>query len=323
MALSERSSRAPETPIRSFSGSGPVEARVDSDFGADSWSLGERTIDLRRRPFLMGILNVTPDSFYDGGEYDVPAAAIARAQALVAEGADCLDIGAESTRPGAEDVAPAVQIRRLSPVVRALRHLDVPLSIDTRSASVADATLELGARIVNDVSALSDPGMAKIAAEHGASLVLMHALGAPKTMQINPRYGDVVREVVAHLRERMNRAADAGVDPARIALDPGIGFGKRPADNLELIASARALRALGRPVLLGVSRKSFLGTVGGGESPADRLAASLAATVIAWQEGVRIFRTHDPAETRKALAAVIALEPFARDGALGAGGGAR
>jgi dihydropteroate synthase len=276
----------------------------------DIWTLGDTTLDLHNRPFLMGILNVTPDSFYDGGEYHAPDLAIARAQALIAEGADCLDVGAESTRPGAEDVPSALQIRRLSPVVRAIRHLGVPISIDTRSSSVADACLELGAKVINDVSALADPGMAKIAAEYGASLVLMHSLGPPRTMQEDPRYDDVVPEVVEHLRQRLVRAERAGVDASRIALDPGIGFGKRPEHNLALIASARALRELGRPVLLGVSRKSFLGAVGSGERPADRLAGSLAASVVAWQAGVRIFRTHDPAETRKALMTAIALEPY-------------
>lgn len=275
---------------------------------SSTWIVAGAELDLSRRPFLVGVLNVTPDSFYDRGAYGSPDAAIARARALIAEGVDALDIGAESTRPGADDVSAAIQIRRLSPVIRALRDDGVPISIDTRSAMVAAAMLEIGAVLVNDVSGLSDPAMSGVVAEYEASLILMHSRGVPKTMQVAPRYGDVIAEVAAFLKERLERAVASGISFSRIALDPGIGFGKRPGDNLALIANADQLLSLGRPLLLGVSRKSFLGALGAGEAPADRLAGSLAASVVAWSRGVRIFRTHDPAETRRALATVIALE---------------
>ncbi|MCC6349466.1 MAG: dihydropteroate synthase [Candidatus Eisenbacteria bacterium] len=246
----------------------------------------------------MGVLNVTPDSFSDGGRYLDPEAAIARGRELLAQGADLLDLGAESTRPGAAEVPADEQLRRLEPVVAALvREPGVVLSVDTRSAAVAARALEWGVHVVNDVSALGDPAMAGVVAPGGAGLVLMHMRGTPATMQTDLRYDDVVAEVGAHLKRRMAVAAAAGIDAERIALDPGIGFGKSAAQSLRLLARGDDLAALGRPLLVGASRKSFLARLLG-DAPADRrLEASLAAAALAVFLGARVVRAHDVAET--------------------------
>lgn len=266
------------------------------------WRCRGVAFDLSSRTLVMGVLNVTPDSFSDGGRYLEPAAAVARGRELLAQGADLLDLGAESTRPGAAAVPAAEQVRRLEPVLRALAaEPGAVLSVDTRSAEVAAAALELGAHVINDVSALGDPGMAAAVAPSGAGLVLMHMRGTPETMQRDLRYDDVVAEVIAHLRRRLEAAAAAGIDPERVALDPGIGFGKSAEQSLRLLARTDALGALGRPLLVGASRKSFLAKLLGDAPPERRLEASLAAAAIAALLGARIVRVHDVAETRRVL----------------------
>lgn len=259
------------------------------------WLLRSRTLPLDG-PLVMGIVNVTPDSFSDGGQHDTPAAALRRATRLVAEGAIVLDVGGESTRPGARPVAPEEQMGRVLPVVRLLRRElpDVALSVDTRHATVAAAALEEGVEAVNDVSALRDPEMAGVVARAGAGLVLMHMQGTPETMQRNPTYHDVAAEVAAGLAEAAGHAREAGVDARRIVLDPGIGFGKTTDHNLELIARLDVLTRAGFPVMLGPSRKGFLGELLGGERPPEeRGAATAAACVLGLVHGARLFRVHD------------------------------
>lgn len=259
--------------------------------------------DLSHRTLVMGIVNVTPDSFSDGGAFLEPEAAIAHARRLIEEGADLLDLGAESTRPGSSPVDEDEQIRRLSPVLEALAGApNTVISVDTRSSKVAARALELGAHAINDISALRDPAMARIVAEHGAGLVLMHMLGAPGTMQDEPRYDDVVREVAAFLAERCSTAEAAGVPRECIAIDPGLGFGKTLAHNLTLLASLDLLAPLRRPVVVGASRKGFLGKLTDNAPSADRLEASLAAAVLAAWQGARIMRVHDVAATKRILA---------------------
>ena len=262
------------------------------------WRCRDVAFDLSARTLVMGVLNVTPDSFSDGGRYLDPDAAIARGRELLAQGADLLDLGAESTRPGSAPVPAAEQLRRLEPVLAALAsEPGAVLSVDTRSAEVAARALELGAHVVNDVSALGDPDMAAALAPSGAGLVLMHMRGTPATMQGDLRYDDVVAEVAAHLRRRMAVAVAAGIAEERIALDPGIGFGKSAEQSLRLLARTDDLAALGRPVLVGASRKSFLARLLG-DAPADRrLEASLAAATLAAFLGARILRVHGVAET--------------------------
>ena len=248
----------------------------------------------------MGVVNVTPDSFSDGGEHLEVEAAVAHGRALVAEGADIVDVGGESTRPYAEPVPEQEELRRVVPVVERLA--GVPVSIDTSKAAVARAALDAGASYVNDVTAFrGDPGMAALVAERGAGCCLMHMLGEPRTMQDDPRYDDVVSDVKAFLEERMAFAVAEGVPEERIELDPGIGFGKTVAHNLELLGRVGEIAALGRPVVVGVSRKAFLGRITGREVPADRVAATVAANVLALERGATVFRVHDVAPTRDAL----------------------
>ncbi len=276
------------------------------------WSCRDREFDLGARTLVMGVVNVTPDSFSDGGRYVAPDSAIAHARRLLAEGADLLDLGAESTRPGAAPVATAEQIRRLAPVLEALA--DEPracVSVDTADARVAAYALERGARIVNDVTALGDPDMAGLVREHRAGLVLMHMAGDPATMQQDPRYGDVAREVGAHLAGRLAAAVAAGIAPAAVALDPGIGFGKTVEHNLQLLARLGELAVTGRPLLVGISRKSFLGRIL--DLPLDqRLEGGLAATAVAVFLGARIVRTHDVAATVRAIRLADALRAARR-----------
>jgi dihydropteroate synthase len=269
------------------------------------------------RPYrIMGIVNVTPDSFSDGGAFLDADAAIAHARLLVAEGADILDVGGESTRPGAEPVGEAQELRRVLPVLEgiAAAGLDVEVSIDTAKACVARAAIEAGASIVNDVTALrGDPAMAELVAGSGVRCCLMHMLGEPRTMQADPRYGDVVDDVKVFLEERLSFAVSAGIAEERIVLDPGIGFGKTAAHNLELLRRLDQLLALGRPLLVGTSRKSFLGRIGADAAglsepvPAgDRLAGTIATNVLAYERGASIFRVHDVAPLRSALAVTAA-----------------
>lgn len=255
-----------------------------------------------RAPILMGVVNVTPDSFSDGGLYLDPDAAVARGERLAEEGAEILDVGGESTRPGAEPVDAREEARRAVPVVERLAASTAArISIDTMKADVARAALAAGASIVNDVSALrADPELAGAVAGSGAELCLMHMQGEPRTMQSDPRYEDVVSEVKAFLEERLRVAVAEGVPEERVWLDPGIGFGKRLEHNLELIRRLDEIVALGRPVVIGVSRKSFLGRLTGREAD-RRVPGTVAASVLALERGATVFRAHDVAEVRDAL----------------------
>jgi len=254
------------------------------------------------RPVLMGIVNVTPDSFSDGGLYDTTEEAIARAAELTAAGADIVDIGGESTRPGSDAVNEAEEAARILPVIGGLAGLKAVISIDTRKASVARAAARDGARILNDVSALTyDPASLAVAVEEGLSLVLMHAQGEPKTMQDNPRYDDVALEVFDYLQARIEAAEAAGIDRARIAADPGLGFGKTLAHNLALLANLSLFHGLGAPLLVGASRKRFIGGLGQEKDPRAREPGSHAAAIAAAAQGAQIIRVHDVAGARQAL----------------------
>ena len=257
----------------------------------------------RRDPaVVMGILNVTPDSFSDGGKYLDPPGAVRQARRMIDRGAEIIDIGAESTRPGADAAAPGEQIRRLARVVPAVVETGAIVSIDTTSAAVARRALKWGARIINDVSAgRDDPEILTLAAESGAAIVLMHMLGEPRTMQDNPRYTDVVAEVKAFLAERIGAAVAAGVDESRIVVDPGIGFGKKLEHNLALLGGVDALGSLGRAILIGPSRKRFIGELGGSDLPEDRVGGTIAACLAARRGGATIFRVHDVAPAVEAL----------------------
>jgi dihydropteroate synthase len=255
----------------------------------------------------MGVVNITPDSFSDGGRFLAPEAALTHARRLLTEGAELLDLGAESTRPGARPVPADEQWRRLSPVLETLaRETGACLSVDTASASVAERALAAGAHVVNDVTALGDPAMAGVVARAGAGLVLMHMRGTPADMQDDPRYQDAASEVAAHLAARLDDARAAGIDRDYVALDPGIGFGKTVQHSLELLARLESLAVLGRPILVGVSRKSFIGHLL--DLPVDqRLEGSLAAAAVAVFLGARIVRTHDVAATVRAVRVAGAL----------------
>jgi len=255
------------------------------------------------RPRLVGILNVTPDSFSDGGAFVAPAQALAHARAMVEAGADALDVGGESTRPGAARVSAQDQIGRVMPVIEALsRALSVPISIDTTRAAVAAAALDAGAAWINDVSAgLDDADLFALAASRGVPIVLMHKRGEPEAMQRDPRYDDVVAEVREFLLRRAAAAEAAGVARSQIVLDPGIGFGKTTAHNLQLIAGLSELVATGYAVMLGASRKRFLGEITGENDPACRAAATAATTALGVVAGVRLFRVHDVAANRHAV----------------------
>jgi dihydropteroate synthase len=251
----------------------------------------------------MGVVNVTPDSFSDGGRFFDLTAARAHAERLAAEGADILDLGGESTRPGAEPVPEVEELRRVVPLIQALAGFtDLPLSVDTMKPGVARAAVAAGARIWNDVYALRAPGAAETAAALGCEVVLMHMQGDPRSMQDEPRYGDVVAEVSAFLMARAEAALTAGVAREKITLDPGIGFGKTPAHNLALIAGLGRIKALGFPVLLGVSRKRFIRSLDpAAVEPGDRLGGSLAAALAGAANGADILRVHDVRETAQAL----------------------
>jgi dihydropteroate synthase len=257
---------------------------------------------------LMGVVNVTPDSFSDGGQFLDPDAAIAHGLELAAEGADILDIGGESTRPGAEPVSEVEELARIEPVISGLgaARVEVQISIDTSKAAVAAAALAAGATLVNDVTAFrADPGMAAVVADASAEVCLMHMLGEPRTMQRDPHYEDVVSDVKAFLAERMEFAIGQGVGEGRILLDPGIGFGKTVAHNLELLRRLDEIVALGRPVVIGTSRKTFLGRITGRDLD-QRLAATIATNVLALERGASVFRVHDVAPVKDALAVALA-----------------
>ena len=261
-------------------------------------------------PMVMGIINVTPDSFSDGSRFFSVDAAVRHGLDLVARGADILDVGGESTRPGAAPVTPEEERRRVVPVIESLASaVSVPISIDTRHDAVAEAAIQAGASIVNDIEAgRSSPGMWRVVREAGAGYVCMHMQGEPATMQRNPTYSDVVAEVRSFLSERLADLVAFGVDPASVAIDPGIGFGKNLDHNLALLRALPELVGLGHPVLLGVSRKSFIGAVTHAPELQDRLAGGLACALHAARCGVSVIRTHDVSETVRALRMQAALQ---------------
>jgi dihydropteroate synthase len=256
----------------------------------------------------MGVLNVTPDSFSDGGRFLQSADAVAHARDLAAQGAAIVDVGAESTRPGAESVSAEEELRRIVPVLQEIG--GIPVSVDTSKAAVARGSVELGAEMVNDVTALrGDPELAAVVAEHGVYLCLMHMQGEPRTMQASPLYDDVVSEVAAFLEDRLSFALGEGIEEDLICLDPGIGFGKTPDQNLELIRRLDVLVALGRPVVVGFSRKSTLGRIlGDPDATQGTMPASVGAAVAAFERGAAMLRVHDVRETVEALAVAAAVE---------------
>jgi len=255
------------------------------------------TLTPARRPLIMGILNVTPDSFSDGGAFYTRESAYRRAMGMVEDGADIIDIGGESTRPGAKSVGADEEMSRILPVIESLvDKISVPMSVDTRRSSVARAALEAGCRMVNDVTACGDPEMPAVVGQFGAPIVLMHMKGEPESMQANPRYDDVVSEVRSFLAERARIVRRSGLEDDMIVLDPGIGFGKRFRDNLDLLRSIEALGTLGHPVMVGASRKRFLGELLDAE-PQDRLSGSLAVAAWCFKNRVDLVRVHDVKET--------------------------
>src|SRR3990172_6312007 len=272
---------------------------------APIWHCGRFRLDYSR-PLVMGVVNVTPDSFSDGGRFLDPRKAIEHARRLIDEGADLVDVGGESTRPGAQSVDAANELRRVLPVLHALRDAPVPVAVDTVKPQVMQAAIAEGASVINDVNALRAPGALQVVAISDVGVCMMHMQGAPRTMQVEPHYQDVVADVRGFLLERMDTAVAMGIARERIALDPGFGFGKTAGHNLELLRNLERLVELGAPVLVGLSRKSTLGAITG--RPAlERLAASIAAALLAVQHGARIVRVHDVAETRDAFAVLAAV----------------
>jgi len=271
------------------------------------WQIRDRVLETTDRPLVMGIVNVTPDSFSDGGRFLGHEAALAHARQLIDDGADILDIGGESTRPGSQPVALEEELRRVVPIVAALAEQPIPLSVDTSKPDVARQCLQAGAAIINDVTALADDRMIDVAREFQAGVILMHMQGTPATMQIDPRYDDVVGDVSQMLAERLARVTARGIERTRIAIDPGIGFGKSYEHNLTLLCRLRELRRLGCPICLGVSRKKFIDKLR--KRPADqRVAGSVAVACYAqMQEGMDIVRVHDVRETRDAVDMIAAL----------------
>jgi len=277
------------------------EAGVSDSGGSGVWRCGRYALRLDL-PRVMGILNVTPDSFSDGGLYVSDDRAIEHGLALASAGAAIVDVGGESTRPGSAGVEPAEEVSRVRPVTAALaRRLGIPLSVDTRHPAVASEALRAGASIINDVSGFRDPEMVAVAADSDAGVVIMHMLGEPSTMQEDPVYADVVAEVRDHLADRAAVLEAAGIARGRIAVDPGIGFGKTSAHNLELLRRLPEIAALGYPVVVGASRKRFIGEVTGEPVPANRTAGSIAAAVWAMEHGAGIVRVHDVKQTVEAL----------------------
>jgi dihydropteroate synthase len=260
-------------------------------------------------PRIMGILNVTPDSFSDGGDFIAPDAAVAHAREMVAMGADMIDIGGESTRPGADFVPIGEEVRRTAPVIKAIRaELATPISIDTRKAPVAQAALDAGADLINDVAAFThDPALAEVAAKNGAPVCLMHAQGDPETMQNDPCYDDVMLDVYDFLSERIDAAVAAGIPRDRIMVDPGIGFGKTMQHNLTLLRDISLFHTLGCPILLGASRKKFIGVISGAQSAKDRVYGSVSVALDAVAQGVQMVRVHDIQATKQAISLQTAI----------------
>lgn len=275
------------------------------------WQVRQRQFDLRKKTLIMGVVNLTPDSFSDGGQFDRPEDAIAQAEKLVGEGADIIDLGAESTRPGRADAMTAeTEWQRLEPVLAAARKdfPDVAISIDTYRAETAARALDNGADIINDIYALRhSPEIAHHCARHNAGLLLMHMQGTPETMQQNPTYENVLSEVLSELRTAMEKAQTAGVPESCISVDPGIGFGKTVEHNVEILAGLEYLRLIQRPICVGASRKGFLGKLGGGEEPTDREEATVAAHCAAVLHGATIIRTHNVKAAVRSLAIIDAI----------------
>ena len=274
---------------------------------ATRWQVGGKVIDLTRRALLMGVLNVTPDSFSDGGEFFATEAAVKHGLAMAESGADIIDVGGESTRPGATPVSPNDEMERVLPVIEQLAQaISIPISIDTSKAAVARAAIDRGATIINDITGgRGDPEMFALAAEKQVALILMHMQGTPETMQLAPSYDDVVSEVAEFFRQRYAAAVRSGIDSMCIAFDPGIGFGKTVAHNLELLANLPRLRVENRPLVVGVSRKSFLGKIS--DAPADRASATVALTAMLRERGAHVLRVHDVAPNINALRTTEAL----------------
>ncbi len=287
----------------------PTPSRNGGSVASRLIRCGRYRVRIERRPLIMGILNVTPDSFSDGGRFVSPRAALEHGLAMVEDGADLLDVGGESTRPGSRPVPLGEELRRTIPVIERLaKRVRLPIAVDTTKAEVARRALEAGASIVNDTSALrDDPEMLELLAAREAAVILMHRAGTPRTMQRHAAYGDVVEEIAAFLSRRAMTACRAGVDASRIVLDPGIGFGKTLAHNLALLRGLHQLLALGYPILLGPSRKSFLGTLLGAPVE-DRLAGTLACLAAAMRQGVHIVRVHDVRPAAQLLRTLEAIE---------------
>ena len=260
------------------------------------------------KPRLFGVINVTPDSFSDGGEALALSEALKRGRAMLDDGVDILDVGGESTRPGAKPVSAEEERARVVPVVKGLSEMGALVSIDTRRAEVMAAAIDAGAGVVNDVTALTgDQDSLGLVADRGVAVVLMHMRGEPSSMKENPQYENAAKDVFGTLKVRVEACEEAGIRRLKIAVDPGIGFGKTVDHNLEILNRLDIYRGLGLPVLLGVSRKNFIAKLSRGEAPKDRVPGSLAAVLAAWAQGVRMFRVHDVAETRQALAVAQAI----------------
>jgi len=280
-----------------------IKSTLDN-FQRKSYNLSfpSKSINLAEKVAVMGILNLTPDSFYDGGKYKGEKEILNRVEQMVEEGADIIDIGGESTRPGALPVTEKEEIKRVIPYIRKITHLfDIPVSIDTYKSKVAISALEEGAQMVNDISGLRfDPEMVKVVSSYNVPIVIMHIKGTPRNMQNNPRYESLMDEIISYLDDGIQRAVKAGIDPEKVIVDPGIGFGKTVEHNLFILKRLSELKVLGKPILIGVSRKSFIGKVLG--LPVEkRLTGSLAASCVAVMEGARIIRTHDVKETREVV----------------------
>jgi dihydropteroate synthase len=259
-------------------------------------------------PLVMGILNVTPDSFSDGGRFDRLDAALAHARRMVADGADLIDIGGESTRPGAEPVSAEDELERVVPIIEAISaEMDVPLSIDTMKPEVMRGAVAAGASMINDVNGLRADGALEAAIELGVPACAMHMQGEPRTMQTRPEYRDVTEDLLAFFRERIETARSAGLPPEHLILDPGFGFGKTLEHNLQLLHELPRFRELGQPLLIGISRKSMLGAITGRDKASDRVAASVAAALLAAERGGTILRVHDVAETVDAMKVLVAM----------------
>jgi dihydropteroate synthase len=267
------------------------------------WTIGDRVFDLSRHGLIMGVLNITPDSFSDAGEFFTADKAIEQGLRMAAEGADIIDVGGESTRPGSEPVEADEELRRVIAVIESLRaKIDIPISIDTSKAAVARAAIEVGASIVNDVTGgRGDERMLPVIAETKSALIVMHMQGTPRTMQVRPRYTDVIEEISEFFRQQYARAIGLNIDPMAIAFDPGVGFGKTLEHNLELLGRLEQLRAHDRPLVVGLSRKSFLGKLIGSREISDRLIPGVALTSLLRARGADVFRVHDVKENVHAL----------------------